>query len=156
MDELSETGKEYSALRKGESVADGSEVKGAYDEAVSDVDFNQLTKEDESAIRSAQEYVDRYASKNDVTDADLLSLRKQIDSTISWDKNFTSNGERIVKKIRANVDKLANERIPGLKDLDAKFAPEIKLLQKVSKDVFNADGSLKDNAISTIMNLTGK
>ena len=46
---------------------------------------------------------------------------------------------------------------PGdIADLDAKFAPERALLSKIKKTIFNADGSIKDNAVSKIATLTGK
>lgn len=90
--DLSVIGKEYDKLRTGKTVADGGEVTGAFDKALKDVDFKNLTKEDESAIMEAKSYLDRYAEGN-VTDTDLLSLRHQLDSTVSWDKNVSKYGE---------------------------------------------------------------
>lgn len=154
-DELSELGKTYSSLRSGTKVADGNELDDIFLNSTKDANFKNLTKNDEAAVREAGEFFDRY-SKGEVTDTDLLSLRHQLDSTIDWDKNVSQYGEAIVKKMRSRVDALAKDRIPGLAKVDTEFAPERQLLSKVSKDVLNPDGTLKDNAISTIMNLTGK
>ena len=99
--------------------------------------------------------------KGNITDADLLSLRRQIDSVL-YDPNtgmprkLTPQANKIVNDVRADINTMAKDRIKGLAELDAQYAPEVALLKKVKKDIFNSDGTLKDNAISTLANITGK
>lgn len=83
-------------------------------------------------------------------------MRKKIDSTISYDKGVSSEGQAVVRGIRASIDDLAKSRIAGLAERDAKFAPEIQFLNTVKNSVYDAKGNIKDNAISAINSLTGK
>lgn len=100
---------------------------------------------------------DYIAERSDnLTDDDLLSLRHNIDTTIGWQEGVSSKGQGIIRGIRNDIDKLAKERIEGLAKLDAKFAPEKKFLDEVRPLIFNKDGSLKDNYIQAIANITGK
>ncbi len=46
--------------------------------------------------------------------------------------------------------------MPGLAEVDAKYGPMVEQLKNVKKLIYNADGSLKDNAVSTLNNLLNK
>ncbi len=46
-------------------------------------------------------------------------------------------------------------QIPGLSELDAAYAPERQLLNKIKSDYLDKDGNLKDSAINKIANITG-
>lgn len=159
IDEVSELWKEYSSIRKGLEVADEIEVNKILDDVLSTVPSKQLTKADSRVVREMSEYVKGYKGK--LTDEDLLSLRKQLDS-IKFDPNtwlerkLTPQGNKLVSSLRKDIDNLAKDRITGLKELDAKFAPEITELNKLKKVIFDSKGELKDRYIADISNLLGK
>jgi len=159
LDDLSEIGKGYDAVRVGNVVANSDDVAGAYLKNAWNVATKQLTKADKSTLQDLSDYISEY--KGNVTDSDLLALRRQVDSVL-YDPNtgmprkITPQAKNIVSGVRADIDAMAKSKIKWLAEIDAQYAPEVALLKKVKKDIFNADGTLKDNAISTISNITGK
>jgi len=159
LDDLSEIGKGYDAVRVGNVVANSDDVAGIYLKNAWNVATKQLTKADKSTLQDLSDYISDY--KGNVTDADLLALRRQVDSVLydpnTWmPRKITPQAKNIVNGVRADIDAMAKSRIKWLAEIDAQYAPEVAILKKVKKDIFNADGTLKDNAISTISNITGK
>jgi len=154
MDDLSDTGKGYQAVRKGVEVADKTELEDILAKNAWTVKSVNLPMKDRAAIKQVADYIAERGGK--LTDDDLLSLRHNIDTTIGWQEWVSSKGQGIVRAIRSDIDKLAKERIDGLAKLDAKFSPEKKFLDEVRPLIFNKDGSLKDNYIQAIANITGK
>jgi len=159
LDDLSEIGKGYDAVRVGNVVANSDDVAGVYLKNAWNVATKQLTKADKSTLQDLSDYISDY--KGNVTDSDLLALRRQVDSVL-YDPNtgmprkITPQAKNIVNGVRADIDAMAKSKIKWLAEIDAQYAPEVAILKKVKKDIFNADGTLKDNAISTISNITGK
>jgi len=76
------------------------------------------------------------------------------DALFSSEATFA--GKDLAKQIRAVIDQRAKRDITGLKDLDARFSEQITDLKALRKDFFNKDGSLKDNALSRVANLTSR
>ena len=99
--------------------------------------------------------------KGQLDETDILGLRRQLDS-IMYDPNtslkrkLSPTGERIVNSMRSEIDKIAKEKIAGLKELDAQYAPEVGLLKDVKKQIYDANGNIKPTALSTISNIVGK
>lgn len=141
-------------MRTGKVVANTDDLGNAFANATKNVDTIDLPITDRNAIAEAKRYIDEL--QGDVTDKQLLAMRKKIDSTISWDKGVSSEGQAVVRGIRSSIDDLAKSRIVGLAERDAKFAPEIQFLNTVKNTIYDAKGNIKDNAISSINNLTGK
>ena len=157
--ELKKTGKGYESMRTADVVTNSDELLTKVLDQTGDYKTKNLTTADQSVIDDALAYVDRYAG--DITKEDILSLRQQLDSLkfdpVTGAKRVLSpNGERVVTKIRKSVDELAGEKIEGLKDLDTTYSKEAKELKEVKKMLFNKNGDLKDNYISTLSNLTSE
>lgn len=158
-DELSELGKEYATIRKWAVIADDIEVGDILTKNLALVPEKQLTKADRTVINDAKWYLEWYTGK--LTDEDVLSLRKQLDSLKfdpnTWlQKKLSPQGNRVVTALRNDVDKIAKDRIKGLKELDAKFAPEIAEVNKLKSVIFDSRGELKDRYIADISNLMWK
>jgi hypothetical protein len=149
---LSELGRSYKDLRTGKVVANTDDLNSAFASATKNLDTIDLPISDRNAINEVRKYIDEL--KGDITDKQLLAMRKKIDSTISYDKGVSSEGQAAVRSIRSSVDDLAKSRIAGLAERDAKFAPEIKFLNKIKSTIYDAKGDIKDNALSSINNLT--
>jgi len=113
-----------------------------------------LPIKDRGAIEQALKYVDEY--KDTLNAKNLLSLRQKLDDLVNWKSDVWTNGERIVKGIRAKIDEYAWEKLPWLKEIDAEYAPEKQFFGQIRRDIYNKDGSLKDNALSIVSNLTNK
>ena len=154
LDDLSELWRSYKDLRTGKVVWLSDDLRNAYTKSVQSVDLLDLPTADRNAIAEVKKYIDEI--QGDLTDRQLLAMRKKIDSTISWDKGVGSEWQAVVRGIRAEIDNLAKSKIAGLAERDAKFAPEIKFLNTVKNSIYDAKGNVKDNAISAINNLTGK
>lgn len=154
IDDLSAAGKEYQSVRKWAKVANTSEVEDIFIKRVWDLEMKNLPLNDRKALKNVSDYISE--RKWVLTDDDLLSLRHNIDTTIDWTEWVSTKWEWIILWIRSDLDKLAKERIKWLAKLDAKFAPEKKFIDEVRPLIFNKDGSLKDNYIQSIANITGK
>lgn len=159
LDDLSEIGSWYDKIKRGAVVASWDDISGVYLKNAGNVSTRQLTKADRSTLQDLSDYMSEY--KGNITDADLLSLRRQIDSVLydptTWmPRKLTPQANKIVNDVRADINTMAKDRIKWLAELDAQYAPEVALLKKVKKDIFNSDGTLKDSAISTLANITGK
>ena len=86
----------------------------------------------------------------------VLNLRQNVDSNINFALGNTWAGKSLVKSIRWVIDNQAKDNIPGLRTLDKKFSSELNDLADIKKNLYNKDGSLKDNYLTTINNLTNK
>lgn len=158
-DDLSELGAEYASIRKGVAVADDVEVGSILQKNIALVPEKQLTKADKTVIKDLTGYMEWYKGK--LTDEDILSLRKQLDSVkfdpTTWlERKLSPQGNRIASAMRKDVDNIAKERITGLRELDAKFAPEIAEVNKLKSIIFDRKWELKDRYIADISNLMWK
>ncbi len=176
LDQLGTTGKEYQAIRalpKEVSVPPtmietilgkyGLKVDPVLDKAGNVTDIN-IIKNAESVplgkgdINDIKDFLLQYGKETKLSANGFLNTRQALDKLSSFgvglDKTDVSN--KISKDLRTAYDSLAHDQLPELKQLDARYAPERKLLQKVQKDYLNGDGSLKDGAINKIANLNGK
>jgi len=157
--DLSELWKGYQQIKKWAKVTTDKELQDIFLEQTKDINTNELTKGDLKAIKDASDYISGY--KWDVLDTWLLSLRKQLDDVLydpnTWlPRKLTPQGKRVVQWLRAWVDKLAKERIEWLQWLDEAYAPEVRTLKEIKKAIYDANGNLKDSALSTISNIVGK
>lgn len=164
LSDLSELWKGYEAVRKTNVTIPKTEVSGIVSKSLDELWFERLNDgnpnlidlpiQDRRAIEQAMKYVNEY--KGDLTAKNALSLRQKLDSLVDWKSDATPAWERVVQNIRRNLDSYIGERIPWLKQLDAQYWPEKEFLRQVRKSIYNKDGTIKDNALSTIWNITGK
>ncbi len=157
--DLSEMGKWYDSIKKWAKISNAEEIGNIYLNRTKEIPTTQLTKADKIVLKDASDYMSQL--KWDLKDSDILALRKQLDS-ISYDPNtgmkrkLSPQWARLVEGMRSDVDKIAKDRITGLKDLDTKYAPEVQLLKEIKSNIYDANGNIKNNALSTISNIVGK
>lgn len=157
--DLSELGKWYDSIKKWAKVANADEIGNIYLNRTKEVPTTQLTKADKIVLKDASDYMSQL--NWDLTDWDILALRKQLDS-ISYDPNtwmkrkLSPQWARLVEWMRSDVDDIAKGRITWLKELDTKYAPEVRLLKEIKSSIYDANGNIKNNALSTISNIVGK
>lgn len=163
LEQLSETGKGYETIRKSGqnvSVPQGTieSVLSKYGIGVKDgklittAESVPISKADKTGI---EEFIKQYGGSN-LSGNGFLNARKALSNIAKYDALKTDISQKISRDLRSAFDNLGKETLPGLKELDTQYAPEVRLLNKVKKDILNPDGSLKDTAISKIANLTGK
>lgn len=109
-------------------------------------------------IAALESWINQYGGESTLTGNGFLNARKGLSQLAEFgqDPSKSDISNVIAKDLRHLYDTVGKKQIPGLAELDAKFAPEKKLLERVRKDYLNPDGSLKDNALNKIVNLTGK
>lgn len=163
--DLSETGKGYESIKNLPNTANVSEQtiidtlksKGI-DVSDGKIEVNlgseiQLSNAD---IKGLEETMALVRGKQTLTAKEVLNLRKRLSNLAGYGEGKTDASKLVAKEIRRTVDAIAKKEIPGLSELDAKFAPERELMTKVKKAIFDKNGDIKPNAISTITNLTGR
>jgi hypothetical protein len=169
--ELTETGKEYGTIRT-ENVplklkpnefqklisentglkisANGKILSGPSAEIRSSADVSKL-----------QTLYNRYQplyEKGQMDTNQYLNLRQDLATLAKFEGGIGRSAplENLTGIMRAKLNEAHRTQVPGLKELDIKFGSESKELKIIKKDFFNKDGTIKDNAISKIANLTGK
>jgi len=165
LDELSATGKEYNIIREtpGQITVPQKPLK---EMLKSEYGINfvknkvQVTKETvplKAGDRKAlNDFFGVFGDTESISHNAFLNARKSLDNMARWDVDKSDVSQKISKEIRKYYDDIGKEGVPGLRELDAKFAPEVKLLSKVKKEYLTADGELKDNALGKIANLTNR
>lgn len=112
-----------------------------------------LSSTDRKAI---EDFIAQYGGAKELTANGILNVRKALDNMVGWEQGKTGVVKTIEKEMRKMYDDIAKKQIPKLAELDAKYAPEAKMIRGWQKDFFNPDGSLKDAAINKIANIAGK
>jgi hypothetical protein len=154
--ELSDTGKEYNTIRNADVVMPKNDFGNIVQDFLkkNDVSKIDMTIKDRKVIQQAIDYIAEYG--DNLTAKNGLSLRKKLDDLADWWTEATEEGKRLVRMLRKDVDSYLGDKIPWLKTLDAKYAPEVKFLKKVKSGILNADWTIKDSAISYVANIVGK
>ena len=159
LENLSETWKWYEELKKSDILFPKEEIQWLYDNRLLNEwlskNLVELPIEDRNAIKQAQFYLNELPNEQ-LTTKEAIELKWKLRSLVSYDKWVSPQWERVVKWIIKDLDNNIKEKIPRFKELDAVYWPEREFLNKVQKDILNKDWTLKDNAISTIRNLTWK
>jgi len=162
---LSETGEGYQVLRESNQFVNipedaGKKVLEKYklnlDEKgkiLQTVESIPLSPTDKKAL---QDFINVY-NKNELSANAFLNARQSLSSMAKYETGKTSASITMSRELRKFYDELGKKQIKGLKELDAEFSKEIKILNQIKKDYINPKtGDFKDNAISKIANLTGK
>ncbi len=163
--DLSATGKEYNALREAKSpvAIDSKKISTILGDhgisldgdgkLVTSAESVPLSPGDKTAIEG---FLSQYGPSQVTNSNSFLNARKALDNLSSWDATKTDASDRISRALRTAYDEAGKQQIGGLKELDTKYAPEVKSLNQLKKDFLNPDGTLKDVAINKIANATGK
>ena len=157
-----ETGKMYDTIRKSNVKVPKNEAKKVIlsqleSEGLSTgwkLNLVDLPVKDRSAITQALKYIDEYGDT--MTPQNALSIRQKLDDLINYKSDVGSNWQRIVQWLRSKYDEFLSQKLPWLKEIDVKYAPERQFWESIRKDIYNSDGTLKDNALSVISNITNK
>lgn len=168
-DEVSNTGKLYEWVRKNTTPFTKKEIANVARDALKKNDIDVLKGGKLSLARTTLNTKDVWPIKNalaqisevvnwnkQLTVNEVLNIRRKLDPLIAWNSELTPAWQKVVKDIRWSLRQLAHDKIPELKKLDAQYAPLKSQMKQVKKDFFNADGTLKDNAMSKLANITGK
>lgn len=110
-----------------------------------------LTQGDVSQI---QRFVDLYGKTETKTPNAFLNMRQATGKLANFQLGTSDVADAIGRDLYAKMNEVGRHQIPGLAELDALYSPERDALNQVKKDYFKSDGTLKDNAISKISNLT--
>jgi hypothetical protein len=171
--DLSETGKEYQAIRKSDETVSVPMAKSGIPAPVQAMldKFGITLGEDKegnpaiettaesvpmskSDISALQDFLDKFGDKDELSANAFLNARKALSNMSSYDAAKTDAADAMARQLRTEYDKLGKTQLTGLQALDEAYAPETKLLQQIKKDYLNPDGSFKDTAISKLANLT--
>jgi hypothetical protein len=164
LSDLSATGKEYGTIRKAQvQVPIPSDlVDSVLKKHGITIDTNgKLVTTAESVplkagdISALEDFIGQYGKETSLTPNAFLNTRKALDNMSEWDASKSDVANVIAKDLRKQYDKIGKETIPGLSELDAKFAPEIKSIKEVRKNLFDKNGEMLDTTINRIANSTG-
>jgi hypothetical protein len=142
------TGGEIDDILKGA----GLKITDSGIEEVSKLASN-LSKKDLNAINEAYDLV---RGKTELSGNEVLNLRQKLDTLVDYKSEVSTHGQKLVKQIRSSIDNRAKSQLTGLRELDKQFAETSGQFRKIRKDYFHKDGTLKDNALSKLSNLSNK
>ncbi len=162
---LSETGKGYEAIKNSGTIIDAPtrEIGDVLRKYNINVDTNGkiiTTAESlpmtEPDIKALQNFLDTFHTGEPTMSANaILNARTNLSNMSAFERGKSNASTTMAKELRSAIDKAAKTQLPELASLDAKYAPERKLLDNVKRSIFDKTGEIKPNAISTITNLTG-
>lgn len=97
-------------------------------------------------------------SKGYLTPEEFLNFRRDLSKLAYNDSGIGKNTDlaHLSEIIRGKVNSDLRPQIPGLEQLDKKFAPEQTALKHLTKGLVDNEGNLTDAAINRIANATGK
>lgn len=165
MDEVWDLGKEYAKIReytwpiRVEAITP-DEILKKFNIVEKDgvLDFSKSSigsTGNKNAIQSAYNLI--LERKQSLTSwDDMLALRQALDDTINYKTEATWAAEKIVRAMRGNIDDVAKQDIPWLKELDSKFWKEIQELNKTKALIYDKSWAIKDTYIRDIANLLWK
>jgi hypothetical protein len=162
---VSDTGKEYSMIRSARTPVDIPRdgivsVLNKYGidfdadgKMIRTIDTVPMKPGDQADI---ERFWNQYGKYEKLTSNSVLNARGALDILADYGKDPSKSdvSNRIAKDIRSLYDGAAKAQIKGLDAVDKKYAPMKKEITKLRRDYLNEDGSLKDNALSKIHNLT--
>lgn len=160
--DLSSIGKEYETIRSLPNVVkvDKNIYKNALSKFGLKTKAGQIIKTAESRPFSSGElskisdFIEQYGGKELSANA-ILNAREALSEMAKFGTDKTSSLIQFAKTLRKDLDNIAKESVPGLKDIDIKYSAEKSILNEIKKDYFKRGTSeFKDNALSKIANLT--
>lgn len=121
------------------------------------LNFSRSAIISETDITAIKKIYNRIMEADRLNWAELLNLRKFADWLAKWDKWVSWDGIYIIKQMRKAVDNIAKEKMSWLKELDMKYAWQLKDIQDAKEWLFYRDirrrWQVKDNFISILKNL---
>lgn len=156
MNDLSDLWKGYESVRNSTIRVPRREIESIVWKYLKgkNIDLIDLPTWDRTVLKNAANYIMEYGET--MTAKNALSLRKKLDDLINWKSEATTEWKRLVRWMRAKVDEYLGQKLPWLKALDKKYAPEREFIDKVRWLVYDKQGNMKDTAISSIANITWK
>lgn len=173
LDDLSTTGKQYQVVRDNAPQLRFKRTESGVPDFVDDVlkrhglvldgdgviqPLNAKTRLKTGDSAALQKFIDQYAKAPIVKGNEFLNTRQALDDLAHWerDPSLTGATARVAKDLRSAYDTVGKTQIPGLRQLDAKFGPDKKFADEMKALLFDKHGQLKDNAYTTLANLTNK
>jgi hypothetical protein len=147
-------------LSKGTLSEDGSAIKyGLNMDAKGNItaDTKSFTR-DPGDIKAIQQFTKTWGNKTELTPQEFLNMRKDATGMAKYGKDLgTNKGAQLLgRSIRAELNKAGRPQVPGLATADKMTEEQLPVIQKVTKDIYNKDGDLKDNAASKVANALNK
>jgi len=168
--ELGDTGSSYNGIRTNQSpapVPEGYWAKVAEDLKVtpqfdSTGKLSGFISDSKSKIRSQADLVqlknslEPYWGKTELLPEEFLNYRSDLTNLSKFDSAKSTDLMNTAKDLRFNANEQIGGSIEGLRPLDAKYAAQIQYANKVKELIYDKKGNIKENALSTLANLTGK
>lgn len=107
-------------------------------------------------ISQIQRWLDKYGKTETKSTNAFLNARNATGKLANFASGTTDTASKIGKELYAKLNEIGRPQIKGLREIDEAFAPEKKMLQKARSIIYNRDGTIKNNAMSVIANLTGQ
>ncbi len=178
---LRETGAEYEGIRNQGILQDGSGILangvdrhtsglpkfvtdtlqnkfGILVDDAGKLSTNQYSRVTDADLSGIQKILDQYGKSPSLDANVVLNTRQALDSVANWDGMYNDSADRVAKALRSEYDKHAKSALPGLANLDAKFAPEKEFIDEIRKALYESpqkqkSGEVRASAYSDISNL---
>lgn len=116
----------------------------------------EFTEAEAGKVTQARKAVVDALGDGPITGQSLHNARMVLDKFIDYADPSVKSANGAIKNMRRNLDALAKENIPGLKELDAAYSEERQFYNDLKRDLLKKDGTPKDNLMNVVRNLTNK
>lgn len=109
-----------------------------------------------SDIKQIEDFISQYGKSIKISNSAFFNAKERLSQLSKYEQGRADTARSLARDLRKAYEGVGDTQIKGLQQLDELYAPQKRQLTAIKKDYFNRDGSLKDNAISKLANLTGK
>lgn len=168
--ERSSTSRQYKSIRESATAVpmgdywQGLQKKYGIEERVNSRGDVELSLNSESPLNAADlakiaEWKAQYG-QGEITPNAFLNFRDKLAVRAGFGRDISTQLENFAKDARKTLNEKVRPQIPGLQNLDAKLAPQIKFLKRIEPEIFFKTGpkagEVKPGAINTALRLAGE
>lgn len=119
----------------------------------------EINQADVSKLNQLYQDIKADATRNngDLTVSQTLDARKNASNLAKYDATTTTSGQNLMRSVRGDIDFIAKNNIPGLRELDRNFVDKLNEYQDATRDLVYKQGTdkgdFRSNVESIISNL---
>lgn len=108
------------------------------------------------AIQSLLDFWKETFEKGRLDADEFLNFRNDLGKMSKFERDIGKSGalEAVGRRMRRTLNQRFRQKFTGLKELDSKFEPQARDVERLGKDLFDREGNLKPASIDKIANLT--
>lgn len=170
-DDVAELSDQYRAIRESWQTIDTTSITSdiwwvldnyklaEVDWKINPTEIGQFNQSQINRMQEAFDIINQVKDKESISAWEILNIRQSLDDVADWREitrewTLDKKASAFIRSLRQSIDNIAKQNIDWLTEADKQVWPALDLLNKIKREILKPDGSIKDNAITRIGNLT--